>query len=240
MSVKAGQTVTHQFSTYDRNGNGADFDSAAAATLVRNGVDTAVAISIDSVGDVDATNGLHSISFTLPSGGSAYTSGDRLQVRVDCTVDGAEGPGFVWEDIVDNLAADVTVAGIADELANVTVNIVGHVTPGGTISLVQGDDYTGDLAIDITLSAQALDLTGSTLKYLLAAGSATVEVDATCGNPGTSAQLVQLTPTAAKTAALGIDSNGQWQLQAVYTVGSKPKVIASGKLVNTRRLAVPA
>lgn len=238
MSVKAGQTVTIQFPTYDRNGNGADFDPspAASATLVRNGVDTAVAVSIDSVGDVDAANGLHSVSFTLPSGASAYTNGDRLQVRVDCQVDGASGPGLIWEDYVDNLAADVTVASIAAGLADVTVNIVGHVTPGGTISLVQGDDYTAALAVDVTLGASALDLTGATLKYLLTSGTSTISVDATCGNPGTAAQLVPLTPTAAQTTTLPIASNGRWQLQATYS-GSRPRVIADGILVISRRLA---
>lgn len=239
MSVTAGQVVTAQFPIYDRNGNGCDFDVSPtpAAKLVANGVDLVTAVSIDSVGEVDAANGKHTVSFTVPATG--LVAGDRLQVRVTAGADGASGPGFVWGDIVDDLVANVpTVSEVAAGLTGQTINILGSLYSSGDINIVQGDDYTGDFAINLTLPATAPDLTGATLAYILDSGVA-VSVAATCSNPGTAAQLVPLVPTKTDTAALTPGARGQYQLQATYP-GSLPRTIAEGNLIVSRKLAVSA
>lgn len=240
MTVKAGDQIVHQFPIYDRNGNGCDFDVSpvAAAVLVKNGTDLATAVTLDASGDVDAANGRHTIAFTVPATG--LVNGDRLQVRVDAGADGAAGPGFVWEDYVDSLASDVTVADIASGLANSTIQVLGVYFPGGDISIVQGDDYTSAFATSFTLPSTAPDLTGATLAWLLQAGNVTVSVATTCSNPGDSAQVVPFNPSKTDTAALPVDRNGKYQLQAVYTVGTLPRTIAGDRLIVERKLAASA
>ncbi len=238
MPVQSGDVVIHPFQTYDRNGVGADFDGSPAAAptavLRRNGTDTAIVVAIDSLGTVDAANGEHTISFTVPSG---YTSGDRLTVIVTGTVDGAKAPVTAWEDTYG--PDPLTAAELAAELTNATIEIVGVYSAGGDITIVQGDDYTSAFAVAFTLPATAPDLTGADLAWVLQSGAAVVSVEATCSNPGDAAQSVPFNPSKTDTADLPPNNGGAYQLQATYP-GTLPRTVAGGRLVIKKKLTVPA
>lgn len=117
MSVKPSDTVTVQFTTTEpTTGAAADADSLPTGTLVRNGANTAEAVSVSNI-----TTGVYSAAVTIPAG---YAAGDEVQIRIAATVGGVTGQGVVWTAQVDELRLADVVDAVWDEvLTGATHNV---------------------------------------------------------------------------------------------------------------------
>lgn len=97
---KTGETVTVQFRVSDPETAAlVDADAPPAGTLIVNGVDNAVTVTITNL-----ATGKYRAAVTLPE----ITDGDELQLAIDATVGGVNGSGIVWQsESVTRRPADV-------------------------------------------------------------------------------------------------------------------------------------
>jgi hypothetical protein len=88
--AKAGDQFTVQFTTQNpTTGAAQDADSLPTAVLVKDGVDTAVTVTVAHV----ATS-IYNVSWAIPL---AYEAGDVIQIRVTATVAGVTGNDIIWQ-----------------------------------------------------------------------------------------------------------------------------------------------
>lgn len=87
--ARPGDELTVQFTTQNPgSGAAANADSLPTGVLVKNGVDTAVVVTITNVG-----TGIYNASWTIPS---SYVEGDEVQIRISATVNTVSGNDILW------------------------------------------------------------------------------------------------------------------------------------------------
>ena len=156
--IKQSETIYTEFCTYDNTtGASANADSLPIGTLVQNGNDTTETVTISN-----KTTGVYKATITVPTG---YSIGDKLQIRIEVTVNGITAKAIVWGDYVDSkLNGDLNDPTAAESQTDVSVinNIVNdiktHLSDGGRIDILLD-------TINAKTAAQA-GADGDTLKTL--------------------------------------------------------------------------
>lgn len=84
-----GDSFTVQFTTQNPNtGAAQNADSPPTGVLVRNGVDTAIVVTI-----TNPATGVYNASWTIPT---SYVAGDEVQIRIAAAVAGVGGTDILW------------------------------------------------------------------------------------------------------------------------------------------------
>ncbi|MCC9655301.1 hypothetical protein [Rhodopirellula halodulae] len=160
--------------------------------------------------------------FIAGAGGSIATGVVTLvdeAITIDTTL-----PLESIQDAIDGISTQISAS-----LSTSTERLSAVSADGGTISIIQGDDYTGtDISWTSTVDNQ-WELTGKTLKFGLQYGDTTLEVDATI-NQATGTQLVSVQLTSAQTGALPFTSVGKFDLQTFDASEGTYKTIIRGKV----------
>jgi hypothetical protein len=115
--VKPGDLVAIQFTTINPStGAATDADSAPTGTLIRNGANTAEAVTIANI-----TTGVYSATVTVPSG---YVAGDEIQIRVAATVNSVAGQGVVWQTTLDTTRVSEVAGAVGSGAVSTTIEIL--------------------------------------------------------------------------------------------------------------------
>jgi hypothetical protein len=109
MTIAAGETIYEEFTTHNASTQAlADADSLPTGTLVKNGVDTAVTVTI-----TNKATGIYDAQFTIPG---TYVAGDEVALRIAATIGGVATGKVVWQE---SLASGATTpAAAADYTTN--------------------------------------------------------------------------------------------------------------------------
>lgn len=84
-------------------GTAADADSTPTGTLVRNGTDTAVTVTI-----ANKATGIYKATVAIPS---SYVAGDMIQIRIAATVNSVADNFDVWSETLDDASISAGVGG---------------------------------------------------------------------------------------------------------------------------------
>lgn len=107
MSIAAGATIYEQFTTHALATQAlVNADSTPTGTLVKNGTDTAVTVTITNKG-----TGIYVAQFTIPS---TYVAGDEVALRIAATIGGVATGKVVWQE---SLASGASTSGTSDDYA---------------------------------------------------------------------------------------------------------------------------
>jgi len=99
----AGDTIYHQFVTKAVSGALVDADALPVGTLVRNGVDTEISVTI-----TNKAVGVYVAQFTIPS---AYVAGDEVALRITATIGGVTTGAVVWQETLTSGLTAVPLPG---------------------------------------------------------------------------------------------------------------------------------
>lgn len=114
MTIAAGETIYHQFTTHDPDNKLAlvDADSTPTGTLVKNGTDTAVSVTVTK-----KATGTYTAQFTIPG---TYVAGDEVALRINATIGGVATGRVVWQESLTSGATAAAEAGdYATELTTI-------------------------------------------------------------------------------------------------------------------------
>jgi hypothetical protein len=91
MTIAAGETIYYEFTTHALADQSlVNADSLPTGTLVKNGVDTAVAVTI-----TNKATGIYKAQFTIPA---TYAAGDEVGLRIAATIGGVATGAVVWQE----------------------------------------------------------------------------------------------------------------------------------------------
>jgi len=100
----AGDTIYHQFLTKNSSSVLTDADDTPTGTLVKNGVDTAVTVTV-----TNKATGIYVAQFTIPA---TYAAGDEVALRIAATIGGTAVAAVVWQE---SLTSGATTAAEAED-----------------------------------------------------------------------------------------------------------------------------
>ena len=153
MVHKPGDNIVFQFTTRPLAGSIADADSLPTGTLVRNGVDTAEAVTVTDIGV-----GRYRASATIPAG---WARGDVVGVRIAATVGGISDEAILFSaSLVTDAEHQVTQAAVAANGAAIAaLHNLSAADVRGAVGLAS-PDLDAQLA-DIQAGVDGLDTDGN-------------------------------------------------------------------------------
>jgi hypothetical protein len=109
MTIAAGETIYYEFTTHALADQSlVNADSLPTGTLVKNGVDTAVAVTI-----TNKATGIYKAQFTIPG---TYVAGDEVGLRIEALIGGKAHANTDWQESLSSGAT--TPAAAADYTTN--------------------------------------------------------------------------------------------------------------------------
>lgn len=240
MSYRPSQLVPLGY-TIHSGGVATDPDALPTATLLENGTDSGVTVTVASV----SGTGRHTYSFTIPSDGDGKT----YQLRIEATIGGSEAEatidlgvaraaGVTVSDFTGNAEADIDGIKAKTDLITTAggVTVQNAVSADGSrITLVVNDDHTvaagQQLDFDSTIDDEWPDLTGATVTlriYNVKTGVKVWEKTGTVVTP-TGSQRVRVEPEQAETTQLtNTEKLYRFNLRAALSGGNVVTLRGSG------------
>lgn len=121
ISIRPGDTITRQLPPVTTTaGQLINADAIPTASLVVNGIDSGVSVTV-----VNVSTGLYRMTFTAPSGGSEWAAGSSVQVRLSLSVAGSPINGTLN---IGQAALPVSLA--SGSITDATLGWSGSDTPG--------------------------------------------------------------------------------------------------------------
>jgi hypothetical protein len=114
MSVYPGDSVTVDFTVHDTTGELSDADSLPVGTLIQNGTDTAVTVTV-----TNKATGRYKAQVTIPD---TYVAGDEVQIYIAATVNTLDGGRNIWEKTLEPI---INVSGSVDDASPLAADFDG-------------------------------------------------------------------------------------------------------------------
>lgn len=136
MFIIPGDTVTIDFTVQNPStGAAADASPTPSATLVKNGTDTSITVTVTR-----KETGVYKATTVIPA---TWTSGDEVQIRVQATVGTVTGKAVVWTSTLDKTRVGALLtAPVTDLLASLADGVL-PIRRGDTFSYTRSSlDFT--------------------------------------------------------------------------------------------------